>query len=155
MARSPSGTGAADTVDEAGSTAATALEPGPTVVLLVAHGSRNPAAGVEHERLCTAGQQQLDDDVTAGVDRTEVRPAYLEIAAPDIPTAIDRAVADGAGSVRVLPHFLAPGNHVSVDIPRIVDDARSRHQGVQIELLEHLGADPALVGLLARRATHT
>ena len=132
-----------------------------TVVLLVAHGSRNPAASVEHERLCAAVQQQLDREQlgvvqpgpgNAEVPAPRVRPAYLEITQPDIATAVDSAVADGATSVRLLPHFLAPGNHVAVDLPRIADEARSRHPGVHIELLEHLGADPALVGLLARRA---
>ena len=125
----------------------------PTVVLLVAHGSRNPAAGVEHERLCAAVQQQLDrEHVDAEDPAPRVRPAYLEITEPDIATAVDAAVADGATSVRLLPHFLAPGNHVAVDLPRIADEARARHPGVRLELLEHLGADPALVGLLARRA---
>ncbi len=122
-----------------------------SVVLLVAHGSRNPAAGAEHERLCTQVQRQLDAEQPDG-SAPRVRAAYLEITEPDIPAAVDTAVADGATTVRLLPHFLSPGNHVAVDLPRITDDARSRHPGVRIELMEHLGADPALVGLLARRA---
>ncbi len=80
-----------------------------------------------------------------------MRPAYLELTAPSIPDAIDRAVAGGATTVRVLPHFLGPGNHVSVDIPGIVADATERRPDVRIELAEHLGADPALVDLLAAR----
>ena len=130
------------------------VDEGATVVLLVAHGSRNPAAGVEHDRLCVAVQQELDREHVGSEGPTpRVRPAYLEITEPDIATAVDAAVAAGATAVRLLPHFLAPGNHVAVDLPRITDEARERHPGVHIELLEHLGADPALVGLLARRAT--
>ncbi len=121
------------------------------VVLLVAHGSRNPAASAEHERLCTQVQRQLDAEQPDG-SAPRVRAAYLEITQPDIAAAVDTAVADGATTIRLLPHFLAPGNHVAVDLPRITDEARARHPGVHIELLEHLGADPALVGLLARRA---
>ncbi len=121
------------------------------VVLLVAHGSRNPAAGAEHERLCVAVQSLLDADDDAGPG-PEVRPAYLEITDPDIPTAIDAAAADGATTIRLLPHFLSPGNHVAVDLPRIAEASRARHPGVRIDLMEHLGADPALVALLARRA---
>jgi sirohydrochlorin ferrochelatase len=117
-------------------------------VLLVAHGSRNPAAAVEHERLCAAVQAASDDgSATAPV----VRPAYLEITEPSIPAAIDAAVAEGATSVRLLPHFLSPGNHVLVDLPAIASDAAARHPHTSIELAEHLGADPGLVALLATR----
>ncbi len=110
--------------------------------LLVAHGSRNPAAAAAHEALCVAVGQR------AGA---AVRPAYLELSTPSIADAVDAAVADGATRVRVVPHFLGPGNHVLVDIPTIVEAARVRHPAVEIELVEHLGADPALVDLLAVR----
>jgi sirohydrochlorin ferrochelatase len=112
------------------------------VTLLVAHGSRNPAAASAHEALCVAVAERAGGDV---------RPAYLEISAPSISYAVDEAVASGATRVRVVPHFLGPGNHVLVDIPEIVEAARSRHPSVEIELVEHLGADPALVELLAAR----
>jgi sirohydrochlorin ferrochelatase len=118
------------------------------VTLLVAHGSRNPLAASAHEQLCDAVAASCE--VSSGTE-VVVRPAYLELTSPSIPEAIDAAVAEGATSVRVLPHFLGPGNHVSVDIPAIVDAGRSRHPGVSIELAEHLGADPALVELLAVR----
>ena len=78
-------------------------------------------------------------------------PAYLELAEPSIPAAIDSAIAAGATQVRLVPHFLGPGNHVMVDIPEIVAAARQRHPGIEVELSEYLGADPALIDLLAAR----
>lgn len=118
------------------------------VTLLVAHGSRNPAAAQAHSSLCDAVAAASG----AATGRTVVVvPAYLEISDPSIPDAIDAAVAAGATTVRVLPHFLGPGNHVLVDIPEIVAAARERHPDVDVELVEHLGADPALVDLLAAR----
>lgn len=146
--------------------------PTAAITLLVAHGSRNVGAVRAHEDLCAAVAEQVaadgrrqsvagqradegqgtDDDRGGDVDdRVGVRAAYLEINEPSIGEAIDRAAADGATAVRVVPHFLAPGNHVAVDIPAIVDAARARHPGVSIELTEHSGADPAMVGLLAAR----
>lgn len=118
------------------------------MVLLVAHGSRNPRAAREHEQLCERVEARLAENG----DGLSVRPAYLEISAPSIPDAISRAVAEGATTVRVLPHFLNAGNHVLVDLPAIVEESRAAHPGSRIELLDHLGADPALVGLLARAA---
>lgn len=87
-----------------------------------------------------------------GDARVPVRPAYLEISSPSIPDAIERAVADGARTITLLPHFLSSGNHVLVDLPAITSAARQQHPGVRIELAEHLGADPGLVELLAARA---
>lgn len=118
------------------------------VTLLVAHGSRNPASAAAHDQLCGAVEAVCAASTGQPV---QVRPAYLELSQPSIPDAIDAAVADGATSVRVLPHFLGPGNHVLVDIPGIVAEARERHPDITIELAEHLGADPALVDLLAAR----
>ena len=111
-------------------------------VLLIAHGSRNPAAQADHERLCERV------GAAAGVP---VRPAYLELAEPDIAGAIDDAVAGGAGRVRLVPVFLHSGNHVARDIPGAVTAARAAHPGVVIELDEHVGADPGLVDLIAAR----
>jgi sirohydrochlorin ferrochelatase len=108
-------------------------------VVLVAHGSRVPEANDAHRRLA--------DELAARTGR-RVLAAFLELADPDIPTALDEA-ATGAAEVVVLPHFLLPGAHTRVDIPRLVDEARVRHPGVEFVVLPHLGADPAVVDLLA------
>jgi sirohydrochlorin ferrochelatase len=111
-----------------------------TVVLLIAHGSRNPAAADDHARLCSEVARR------SGV---AVEPAYLELSEPSIPGAIDAAVAAGATRIRLVPHFLHLGNHVARDLPAITDDARRRHPGTTVVLEPHVGADPALVGLVA------
>jgi sirohydrochlorin ferrochelatase len=113
-----------------------------TAVVLIAHGSRNPATAADHAALCAR--------VGAAAGRP-VRPAYLELSEPSIPDAIDAAVAGGATTVRLVPFFLHVGNHVLRDLPAIVGDARGRHPGVEIVLDEHVGADPRLVDLVADR----
>ena len=118
------------------------------LTLLIAHGSRNPRSALAHAQLCESVQAASSALLGAPMI---VRPAYLEITSPSISEAIDEAIAQGAGSIRLLPHFLGPGNHVLVDIPALAEEARRRHPGIHIELAEHLGADPALVELLARR----
>jgi sirohydrochlorin cobaltochelatase len=119
------------------------------VVLLIAHGSRNPRAAQEHAVLCEAVQQRCAE---SGFP-VPVRPAYLELATPSIPDEIDRAVLDGATVVRLLPHFLSSGNHVMVDLPEIAAAARERHPEVTIDLAAHLGSDPGMVDLVASRVS--
>lgn len=121
-----------------------------TVILIVAHGSRNPLAAEEHTLFCDqVGQSLGEASPTAG--SPDVRPAYLEITEPSVAQAIDRAVGDGATTIRVLPHFLNSGNHVLVDLPAIIATETGRHPGVEISLEAHLGSHPGLVKLTADR----
>jgi sirohydrochlorin ferrochelatase len=117
------------------------------VLILLAHGSRAQAAIEAH---C--------DLAVAVADRTgqTVRPAFLEMAQPDLPSTIDAAADDGADHVTVLPHFLGPGNHVGRDIPALVDAARERHPDLPITLADHTGKRPEMLQTVvaaARSAT--
>jgi sirohydrochlorin cobaltochelatase len=114
------------------------------VVLLVAHGSRNPTAADEHARLCAEVAKRSGGDV---------RAAYLEIDAPSVLDAIGTAADHGATRIRLIPYFLHHGNHVGTDLPALVDEARRLHPGVAIGIEDHIGSDPALVDLLAGRVS--
>ena len=117
------------------------------VLILLAHGSRAEPALEAHRDLAAA--------VAAETGQT-VRPAFLEMAQPDLPTVIDATVIDGARHITVLPHFLGPGNHVNRDIPALVEAARTRHPGVPIELVDHTGNRPEMLQTVvaaARSAT--
>ncbi|MEX0767942.1 MAG: CbiX/SirB N-terminal domain-containing protein [Microthrixaceae bacterium] len=141
------------------STSLNLSDPSIKIVLLVAHGSRNPRAAVEHAQLCEKVQAQANgalgdlqaDSQAVRSSQVQVRPAYLELAEPSIAQAIDTAVNEGALHIRLLPHFLNSGNHVMRDLPEAVAEAETKHPGVSIELAEHLGADAGLVTLLTTR----
>lgn len=111
-------------------------------MVLIAHGSRNPDAAAGHASLVARVRRR---------SAISVVPAFLELNEPSIPRAIDDAVAAGATTVRLLPYFLHVGNHVASDLPELAAEARRRHAGVEVVLEEHIGADPALVDLVARR----
>jgi len=115
-------------------------------VLLVAHGSRVAASNEEIARL--AGR--LADELAPG---QAVAHAFLELAEPSIPAAIDALVASGARRIVLIPYFLSAGRHVVDDIPALVDAARRRHPGVTIERTQHFGAEETVPRLLAAMAT--
>ena len=117
------------------------------VLVLLAHGSRADAALEAHRELAGA--------VASATGQT-VRPAFLEMAQPDLPSVIDAAAGDGATQIIVLPHFLAPGHHVGRDIPALVETARDRHPDLTITLADHTGSRPEMfrtVVAAARSAT--
>lgn len=112
-------------------------------LILVAHGSRVPASNEEVRRLADALRTKVEDRFQW------VEAAFLELAQPSIAEAVDMAIAAGAGSVVVLPYFLAAGKHVSQDIPAIIKNCQAAHPDSEIRIADYLGRQPALLDLLA------
>lgn len=111
-----------------------------THLLLVAHGSRRENANLE--------VVELGRRISPSVEFDEVSVAFLELAEPSIPDAIDQAVALGATRIVILPFFLSEGRHVGEDIPALVAAARLRHDACDIELTPYLGQSPAIVEVI-------
>jgi sirohydrochlorin ferrochelatase len=103
-------------------------------LLLVAHGSRREASNDE-VRALTA---RLADRARDAFD--EVICAFLEIAEPSIPDALQGCVERGAREVVVLPYFLSAGRHVAEDIPREVRSKQLEHPQVRMRITSYLGA---------------
>lgn len=101
-------------------------------LILLAHGSRNPATAVEVEALAS--------NINAAMTDCEVHYAFLEMAQPSLPETIDKAISNGADDIDILPLFLNTGNHVVRDIPALISSACQQHPGTSIRLLRHLGA---------------
>jgi sirohydrochlorin ferrochelatase len=119
---------------------------GKRVLLLVAHGSRRQASNDEVQQLRTTLQIKLRD-------RFEyVGCAFLELAEPSIPDAIQTCIDDGATGISVLPYFLAAGRHVTEDIPAIVQTKKNQYPDIDIRILPYLGAAAGLIDLLAAAA---
>ena len=74
--------------------------------------------------------------------------AFLEMARPDLPEAVDRMVASGVERIVVVPYFLTLGIHLKRDLPRIVNESAVKHPGLAIEVTEPLDGHPALAGIV-------
>lgn len=112
-------------------------------LLIIAHGSRREDSNEEIRALATAVSARLD----GRYDRCGC--AFLELAEPDIPSAIAGEVAAGAHEVVCFPYFLSAGRHVTVDIPALVEVARGAHPSVRISLERYLGAQRAMAPFVA------
>lgn len=111
-------------------------------LLLIAHGSRRRESNEEIRTLASELAQRV------GQRYVHVDCAFLELAEPSIPQAIDNAVRDGGGTVIILPYFLAAGTHVAHDIPAIIAAKQRQYPDVQIVLKPYIGSMPAIVELL-------
>ena len=76
----------------------------------------------------------------------------MEIAEPTLEMAFTRCAEHGAKRIVVLPYFLASGNHVSNDIPRMAAEAAAKHPNVDWRVAEPLGFDERIIETLIDRA---
>ncbi|MEJ8853587.1 CbiX/SirB N-terminal domain-containing protein [Variovorax robiniae] len=113
-------------------------------IVLFAHGSRDARWREPIEAVARRVSERNPD--------TLVRCAYLELVAPDLPAAVAELVGLGAASVRVVPLFLGMGKHLREDLPQLMAQCATTHQGIAITLQKAIGEESEVIDLLARIA---
>lgn len=121
-------------------------------VILLAHGARSAAWAQPFEQLAAGLAAARPDQV--------VRLAFLEFMSPDLGSAIDELAAVGCSEIELIPCFFGGAGHVLRDVPPLLDEAQTRHPGLQIRMQQALGTQPAMqqamlqvcLGLLERGA---
>ena len=113
-------------------------------LLLIGHGSREPAAAEEFARLRALVADRATD--------ARVRGGFLELAEPPIDAAVDALVADGATDVVAVPYVLFGAGHLKDDGPAVLARARRRHPQVRFRLARDLGLHPAVLAVAEDRA---
>ncbi len=113
-------------------------------ILLFAHGSRAPDLKMELAEVC----RLVKDRSGARI----VEACFLDLAEPDLYYGVKMCVSNGAKKIVVVPYLLNVGTHLRRDLPILLDKVRKEFSSVQILLAPHLGVDPALAGLVVRRA---
>jgi cobalt transport protein ATP-binding subunit len=117
-------------------------DPAEVAVVLVGRGSSDPDACGD---LFKFGRLLAD-----GRGLGTVEPAFVSVAAPDVPGALERCRRLGARTVVVAPLLLFTG----VLVPRIYRQAQdwaAEHPDVDVRGAAHLGPDPRLARLVLER----
>jgi sirohydrochlorin cobaltochelatase len=110
-------------------------------IVLLAHGSRD----ARWREPVEAVARRVAERAPAAL----VRCAYLELSQPDLRSAMAELVAEGVGSVRVVPLFLGMGKHLREDLPGLLDELRALHPQLSLELARAVGEEPEVLDLLA------
>ncbi len=114
-----------------------------TVLLGVAHGSKDPAS-----QEVVRGLLARAAGLRPGL---RVSAAYVDNASPSIRSALADLAAQGVGDVVVLPLLLTAASHSKTDIAGSVQAGRLDHPAMRLRYGRPLGPHPALVGELAAR----
>ena len=112
-------------------------------ILIVDHGSRRDASNRQLAELAAV--------VQAHAPELCVGAAHMELAAPSVAQGMAQLVAQGATDVVVVPYMLAPGRHVTEDIPRLAREAARAHPSVRVSVSPCLGVHALLAQLVVER----
>jgi sirohydrochlorin cobaltochelatase len=121
--------------------------------LLVAHGSRDPYFAQSVNRVAAACARSISTrsistrSISTRSISTTVGAAYLELAATSLTNQITVFARQlGCQELRILPLFLAPGVHSSIDLPAAIQEAQAElESSCQLVLLEPLGHSMASI----------
>jgi cobalt/nickel transport system ATP-binding protein len=116
--------------------------PAEPALLVIGHGSRDAAGVAEYWRFV---------DLVARATDVQVGGGFIELAEPDLDTAVDKLVADGAGHIVAVPLVLLGAGHMKLDGPAALDRGRERHPEVRFDYGRALGIHPLVLDLAADR----
>lgn len=111
-------------------------------ILLVGHGSREPAGNREIEEFTRRWRARQPG--------WRIEVCFIEFAEPVVDEGLARAAGHG-GRVIVVPLILNAAGHVKMEIPEHIEAARARHPRVEFIYAPHLGACDPILGVLKRR----
>ncbi|MFE1861998.1 sirohydrochlorin chelatase [Streptomyces anandii] len=111
-------------------------------VLLVGRGSTDPDANAE---VFKAARLLWEGRGYAGVET-----AFVSLAAPDVPSGLDRCARLGARRIVVLPYFLFTG--ILPDrVRRQTEEWAAAHPGTEVRSADVIGPEPELLDLVMER----
>jgi sirohydrochlorin ferrochelatase len=112
-------------------------------LLLIGHGSRS-AAGVDE-------YWQFADVLRGAANGVDVGCGFIELAEPDLDTAIDAQVHRGVMSIGAVPLVLLGAGHMKNDGPAALERGRRRHPGVEFAYGRALGIHPLVLSIAEDR----
>ncbi len=112
-------------------------------IILFAHGS---SVGEANQ-----GVHELARQVEAEGRYSYVRAAFLELAQPDLRTAIGQAVESGIERVIIMPYFLTLGIHLRRDLPNLIAPQKQKYPRLEVEVGQPLEGHPLLPTIILGR----
>ncbi len=113
-------------------------------LLLIGHGSRSEAGVAEFWDFTKVLQAQAPD--------LDMEFGFIELAEPDLDTAIDKLVTRGPSHIIGVPLVLLGAGHMKNDGPACLERARQRHPELQFTYGTEMGVHPSVLSVASDRA---
>jgi sirohydrochlorin cobaltochelatase len=115
------------------------------ILLLIGHGSRDTEG---NEAFLEMVRQLREKNPLQRIDA-----AFVELADPDIKTALDRYADPAPKTVWIMPVLFFAAGHSKIEIPQIVNEARRRLPHITFHYGAPLGIHPVLLDIVHERVT--
>ena len=117
------------------------------MLVLVAHGSRDPAWRASVESIVEALEEEL------GPQRVAL--AYMDCSPPTLMDVVSAGAEAGIKEFHVLPLFLAPQGHVDKDVAPMTREVQDAYPELHVKMLPPLGQQVEYREALGRIALRT
>ncbi len=117
-------------------------DPADVTVVMVGRGTSLADVNADHVRLCRL--------IEEGGGYARVVPAFIQVASPSVPAALDEALAGGAKRIVVMPHFLFPGR-LRTWVNEQSEAWAAFHPEVNVSVAEVIGPCDELAGVVIER----
>lgn len=114
-------------------------------VILLGHGSRQPAANQEILQI-TEQVQAMGEQAN-----TLYETCFLQFGEPTLPQAIAKLTAVGVKNITIVPILLTVGTHIQFELPKLIQEQQGQYPEVTFMLAPHLGADHRIAEILLDR----
>ena len=104
-----------------------------TGIIILSHGSKVKKANATLDKIVRSIRQKT------GLD--SVVPAYFQFCQPDLERSVKVLVSKGHRTIVIIPYFLFNGNHVTRDIPPIIEKVRAKYPERDFVYTRTLGED--------------
>ncbi|WP_246024050.1 sirohydrochlorin chelatase [Nocardia yunnanensis] len=95
------------------------------------------------------------DRIAAQRPDLDVRLAFLDLSSPSVDQVVDAVATEGHSHAVVVPLLLGSAFHARVDLPALLEEARTRHPNLRLTQADVLGPDPHLIIALRDRIVET
>lgn len=103
-------------------------------LILFGHGARDIRWREPFDQLLKIWQQKHPT--------VPVEAAFLELMTPNLQTAVENLVQQGATDVTVIPVFFGQGGHLRNDFPVLLEECRAKFPTIQLSASAAVGESP-------------
>lgn len=112
-------------------------------LLVMVHGSPRPESNEAMFRVV--------EEVRGREIFETIEVGFMECNEPDIPTAIENLLAQGAKRIIAVPYFLHAGTHVADDLPGLLEAAQVQNPQVEFLMGDYIGRDLRVADVMRDR----
>lgn len=111
-------------------------------LIFIAHGSRNTNSNHQITILVNTVAGKVIEKYG------RVNHAFLEFSRPSIPEVVQQQIADGMKEIVIFPYFLTNGNHVTTDIPALINNFSLIYPHIKFNILPAFGSFAGMANLI-------